>query len=204
MVGRAARAAVNGMRRGRYIPAALVIALVSACARAGLSPSCARSVSARSSLALHVGSGDRSCPPDGDWSHGDSLASRAGFSSFSRSSEPPTRHTSAVRSLPADAGSSSLLLCGLASLAVFQVGRSARRVHFGDVPAWLHTGGPAQIGHAVVFHPLLSSVLPGRQPEQPFAERMRLLCCSHLRPDFRLRSQCLVTAQRPRAPPYHS
>jgi hypothetical protein len=42
----------------------------------------------------------------------------------------------------------SLVLSGLITFGAWQVVRSSRYVRLGFAPDWLHTGGPAQVGHA--------------------------------------------------------
>ena len=54
-----------------------------------------------------------------------------------------------VRELPEAPNSAALFLCALGSLGAWHLTRSARKLHFGSIPEWYHTGGPVQIGHAV-------------------------------------------------------
>jgi hypothetical protein len=63
--------------------------------------------------------------------------------------------------LPPPPSSGTLTLSGILAIGALHVGRSARNVHLGVMPAWYHTGGPMQIGHSVVFDPAISfKVLP--------------------------------------------
>jgi hypothetical protein len=68
-------------------------------------------------------------------------------------------HPPNIRALPPPPGSSTLLLCGLGSLGAWQLTRSVRRLSLSAVPDWFYTGGPNQIGHAVLID-LDASTLP--------------------------------------------
>ena len=52
---------------------------------------------------------------------------------------------------PGPPSSVALFLSGLGSLGMWQVGRSAKRLHFGHLPHWFHDGAPSRIGHTVLF-----------------------------------------------------
>ena len=66
--------------------------------------------------------------------------------------EFPTQETpQAVIDLPAPPGSAALGLWALGPMGMWQLGRSARKVHLGALPEWYHANGPAQIGHKLVF-----------------------------------------------------
>lgn len=52
------------------------------------------------------------------------------------------------RTLPAVPDSAVLCLSAFASLGVWQLGRSVRKLHLSFTPEWYHDGGPTQVGHA--------------------------------------------------------
>ncbi|MHC4716799.1 MAG: hypothetical protein ACYS5V_07510 [Planctomycetota bacterium] len=56
-----------------------------------------------------------------------------------------------VRVLPPAPSSILLSLTAFGSLAVWQLGRSARHARLGHVPEWFHTGAPARIGRATIL-----------------------------------------------------
>jgi hypothetical protein len=53
-----------------------------------------------------------------------------------------------VAQLPPGPSSLTLSLGALGFAGVFQLGRSARKLHAGALPHWYHTGGPLQVGRA--------------------------------------------------------
>ncbi len=56
-----------------------------------------------------------------------------------------------LREMPAAPGSTVLFLSALSSVGLWQLGRSARKVHFSNLPDWYHSGAPARIGHRSLF-----------------------------------------------------
>ena len=64
---------------------------------------------------------------------------------------PPQRRGPEARGFPAGPGSFSLVLTAFGSLGAWRLGRSTKKFHFSSVPDWYHTGGPTQIGHAIVL-----------------------------------------------------
>jgi hypothetical protein len=58
-----------------------------------------------------------------------------------------------VRLLAEGQGSLSLCLYGLIGLGAFRSGSWMKRLSFGVIPDWYHTGGPAQIGHSFAISP---------------------------------------------------
>jgi len=101
--------------------------------------------------------------------------------------------------MPATPGSAALFLSAMASLGAYQLVRSARLLNLADVPAWYHTGGPIQVGHAVPLDltfttPLLCSF------EEPVGEPV--YCHRVAIAPGVLRSQRIHPATgAPRAPP---
>ena len=56
-----------------------------------------------------------------------------------------------LHELPGLPGSAGLFLSAALSIGAWHVLRSARHVHLSHAPDWYHSGGPAQVGHAVPF-----------------------------------------------------
>ncbi len=108
----------------------------------------------------------------------------------------------AAKPLPAPPDSASLFLCAVGTLGAWQIGRSARRLNLSEVPAWLHTGGPAQIGHAVIYDPFdihLQPLLgPRTVPAAPGPPRPGVRMELPLVPGP---CQGFLTAAAPRGPP---
>lgn len=63
------------------------------------------------------------------------------------------RESSAAKELPAPPDSAAMVLGAFGGLGVWQLGRSARKLHFGQVPEWFHAEGPERIGHSVAARP---------------------------------------------------
>jgi hypothetical protein len=59
----------------------------------------------------------------------------------------PASDDSATQPLPSAPSSATLCLSAFAGFGVWQLTRSARKMHLGSLPEWYHDGGPAQIGH---------------------------------------------------------
>ena len=104
-----------------------------------------------------------------------------------------------VTALPAGPGSVSLFFVALGGVGAWHVGRSARKLHLGTVPEWYHTGGPAQVGHAVpldlTFTPLYCRF------EQPGCQRPPVLGIARGAPAPDMQSQCCLRVLAPRPPP---
>ena len=105
-----------------------------------------------------------------------------------------------IRNLPALPGSASLFLSAMLSIGGWHVLRSARHIHFGALPEWYQTAGPAQVGHAVPCD-LDFGALPVRCLEQPAGERPYLYRVRReLRPRCDAQELFLIIAA-PRGPP---
>jgi len=109
-----------------------------------------------------------------------------------------------VRQLPPLPGSAALFLSGMLSMGAWHLVRSARHLHWPALPEWYHTGGPLQIGHAVLFDldfhasPLccFESADDGGGGDRVFLCRAR----RELRPHCD--SQFFLTIAAPRGPPH--
>jgi len=108
---------------------------------------------------------------------------------------------SEVKQLPPAPDSAALFLCGLGTLGAFQLTRSARKLHWGNVPSWFHSGGPAQIGNSHALNPDLIDALPVCWIDQPTGERPLILDYIPREPRLRFGAQCFLTTTAPRAPP---
>ncbi|MBN1344535.1 MAG: hypothetical protein JXQ73_17730 [Phycisphaerae bacterium] len=104
-----------------------------------------------------------------------------------------------IKELPPTPGSGSLFMCALGSLGAWHLTRAARKLNLSDVPHWLHSGGPPQVGHAVPVD--LCSTAPAvccfEQPVRYRSSRRRSLSDSR----SPLESQYSVLATYPRGPP---
>ena len=76
----------------------------------------------------------------------DSSESLFGDAGMSYVNTLPAQET--VDQLPPGPSSLTLSLGALGVAGVFQLGRSARKLHAGVLPHWYHTGGPVQVGRA--------------------------------------------------------
>jgi len=109
-----------------------------------------------------------------------------------------------VVSLPPGPGSASLFLSALAGFGVWHLGRSVRKVHFGALPEWYHSGGPAQVGHATPLDLEFShSAMPICRFESADGEANQRPSLWWLRfePIERLHSQFFLLIADPRGPP---
>lgn len=101
--------------------------------------------------------------------------------------------------LPPGPDSTTLFLSALASLGVWHLGRSAKKINLAHLPDWYHTGGPIQIGHTFVLD-LEFNALPPCSLDQP--QGVRPL---HYRlggePPPRFDPQCMLTSVSPCGPP---
>jgi hypothetical protein len=107
-----------------------------------------------------------------------------------------------IKPLPDPPGSASLFLCAVGTIGAWQVSRSARRLNLAEVPAWLHTGGPDQIGHAVRLDPLDVRLQPAAElcllPVMNGLTLPRTWCRL---PEVRGRCQGFLTITAARGPP---
>lgn len=99
-----------------------------------------------------------------------------------------------------------LFLWALGGLGAWQLGRSARRVHWAALPSWYHAGGPQQIGHAT---PLDPSFHHAALPVVGFSRPMRprdgaTLWCVAGDEAAGLCARFLPSELDPRGPPVHS
>jgi hypothetical protein len=105
-----------------------------------------------------------------------------------------------VRTLPPAPDSAALCLSALAGFGVWQLGRSARKLHFGALPSWYHAD-VVQVGHSTPLDlefslaamPACAFDAPAPQPA--FAYRIPRELRS------RLRSQFFLLVESPRGPP---
>lgn len=67
---------------------------------------------------------------------------------------------SAIRPLPVPPDGAALVLCGLGGLAGWHALRSARKIPWGYLPEWYHSGAPRQIRHIHVLDLDRLHVLP--------------------------------------------
>lgn len=105
-----------------------------------------------------------------------------------------------IRQIPPLPGSATLFLSAMLSMGGWYLLRSsARYLNFAALPEWYHTGGPAQIGHAVPFDIDLSAS-PLCCFEQPAGERPTLYRVRRELPPCR-DVQCFLSIVAPRGPP---
>jgi len=105
-----------------------------------------------------------------------------------------------LRELPPAPSSMALVLSALATLGAYQGVRSVKRLHLNFTPDWYHTGGPTQIGHATPFDLEFGGALPVCEFDEPVA----MPAFTYRIPrelGSRLRSQCFLLTNSPRAPP---
>lgn len=129
------------LRAFRFNLTCVALLATSVCAYADLTPG----IEQAAALRPFVGSSDTGIVQD--WIDG-------GFTGISEVSGPSHFEADAptnVIELPASPGSMGLFLSGALSIGAWHLVRSARNLHFADLPEWYHSGGPDQIGHAVPF-----------------------------------------------------
>jgi len=101
--------------------------------------------------------------------------------------------------LPPSPNSTCLFFYAMGGVGAWQLGRSAKKIHLGSLPQWYHSGGPSQIGHAVVFDPNFAHIdLCHIGPVDPDGTAV---CQPALRQSPPRRDQSFLTIQAPRAPP---
>jgi len=114
---------------------------------------------------------------------------------------PPAGDNPKALILHSGPSSLSLFFVSFSYLGLWRVGRSASRFRFGSAPAWFHTGGPIQVGHAsaidtsgpMLFAPC-SQPLPGDHSRPPsFSDA--------LRQPPPVAAQCFSRAHATRGPP---
>ena len=117
-------------------------------------------------------------------------------------SASPDRPEFTVPPLP---GSASLFLGAMLSVGAWQVVRSTRNANLSFLPEWYHSGGPAQIGHAVPFDLDLNAItlcffesVDGGLGQQSAFDYVRRELRS------RLNAQCFLSIADPRGPPARS
>jgi len=135
------------------------------------------------------------------WPHEIPVAEPGTLSSSGQESLPD--RDMAIRQMPPGPDSTVLFLSALGSFGVWQIGRSARKLHFSLAPAWYHTGAPGQIGHAVVLD-LSFQVLPACQYEQAVSEpsTMPFVFAGWYEIEVAFNHQIALSPSAPRAPPH--
>ena len=108
-----------------------------------------------------------------------------------------------VHVLPGAPSSLALFLSAMGGLGLWQMGRSARKIHLANVPEWFHTGGPVRIGHSTPVEPDLAANLPACRFDQPAGEHC-LLCFNDPERDALVRSQTHLGIEPARGPPLFS
>jgi hypothetical protein len=102
--------------------------------------------------------------------------------------------------LPAVPDSAALFLCGLGSLGVLQLGRSAKKMDFGALPGWYHSGAPKQIGYTFALDLDQIDFLPLCCFEQ-IGEFVLRFVRSHSEQRHLYDQHCLLSAILLRGPP---
>jgi hypothetical protein len=149
------------------------LCLSCAAARADVELECDLTDFAQDALIVSQASSPSSVCRAGNCDRGSLLSLGGGFQGFwqaQASPEPATGHAGAFRSLPPTPSSLSLFLVAVGGMGAWQFGRSAKKLRFGHLPDWLHTGGPAQVAHATALGPDLTTVLPAAFHDQPVDE----------------------------------
>lgn len=159
------------MKQLRFISAIVVAIAYSALARADLVPAPWTQADAAPATAVEAQHGPRAVASvprafhDADWLGTDlpiALAPAGLCNSATVARQAP------VLELPPAPDSAVLCLSALAGLGVWHLGRSARKLHFGAVPEWYHSSGPAQVGHTTPLDPEFSlAALPLCRFESP-------------------------------------
>ena len=116
----------------------------------------------------------------------------------------PPAQTTGVGELPPSPDSATLCVSALAGFGLWQLGRSARKLHWGALPDWYHTAGPVQVGHATPLDLEFSlAALPACVFDAPAVVSKPPCCSERLRdePYKRLLSQTILLTAEPRGPP---
>jgi len=116
---------------------------------------------------------------------------------------PETQHP---HILTDGSNSLSLCLCALIGLGLCRSGHWVRKLSFGFVPEWYHSGGPFQIGHSHALMPNNLSLTPARCFIQPAFVSESLIPIYRLRTVESLwrKSQFASAVLIPRGPPHLS
>ncbi len=105
-----------------------------------------------------------------------------------------------IEQLPPAPSSALLLMYGLGSLGAFQLTRSTKNLRIGHFPAWLHTGGPRQIGHSHALDLNRIHILPLCWFQQQVDDPLVVRCISGVfQPISKIHS--FIEIARPRGPP---
>jgi len=116
----------------------------------------------------------------------------------------PPAQTMGVGELPPSPDSATLCVSALAGFGLWQLGRSARKLHWGALPDWYHTAGPVQVGHATPLDLEFSlAALPACVFDAPVVASRPACLSERLRdePYKRLLSQTILLSADPRGPP---
>ena len=190
--------------RGRLLSLLLVALAGVLAARADLAATCERAASASTPapvVARDDGSATAVLP---EYSFGDAPWSQSVLPA--QELPPPLDAPSVaseVRTLPPAPDSAALCLSALAGFGVWQLGRSARKIHFGALPAWYHTD-VVQVGHATPLDLEFSlAALPACVFDAPVVASKPACLSERLRaePYKRRLSQTILLSADPRGPP---
>ena len=105
-----------------------------------------------------------------------------------------------IEQLPAEHSSMVLFLSALGGLGAWQLGRSAKKFHFGAVPEWYHPGGVRQVGHSVAIDLEFDTMTVCLAIEQTGSEHPVWQYLGR-QERFYCESQYLHAPSTPRAPP---
>jgi hypothetical protein len=114
---------------------------------------------------------------------------------------PPNAPDGEVRVLPGAPSSLSLFLSMLGSMGIWQFGRSAKRVHWGDAQESFVTGGPIQLGPDDPLDPVFDHVAAAPATIQADAPRWGF---RHADQQSGCKPQFLLSAEPTRGPPVAS
>lgn len=145
------------IERRSIIPVFALALVLAAAVRADMVPVCRSDTECRQTVRI----GDRTClPPANSPEAYASLTGSVdlgslpiGFLPDGEMDAGQTCETRPVPPLTEGQGSLSLCLYGLISFSVFRSASSIRKLSFGQIPDWYHTGGPSQIGHSFAISP---------------------------------------------------
>lgn len=127
-------------------------------------------------------------------------ASEPGWPACLAPEAAPPAPPAVVAELPPAPDSAALCLSALAGFGVWQLGRSARRLHLGVLPDWYHTDA-VQVGHAtpldLEFNHAALAICAFEEPvaRPAFSDRIPRELCSRLQPQF------FLPIESPRGPP---
>jgi hypothetical protein len=145
------------IERRSIIPVFALALVFAATVRADMAPVCRSDAECRQAPCI----GDRTCPQPAN--SPEACASLTGsvdlgllpigFLPDGEMDAGQTCEAQPVPLLTEGQGSLSLCLYGLISFGVFCSASSIRKLSFGQIPDWYHTGGPSQIGHSYAITP---------------------------------------------------